>query len=65
VARTLVRSTCRVLPKGWRWSCVTDQKLIRRVVMFDWPPALLLKMSSPFPRAFLKMLYKNSPLIRI
>jgi hypothetical protein len=29
-------------------------ELIRRVVMFDWPPALLLKMSSPFPRAFTK-----------
>jgi hypothetical protein len=31
----LVRSTCRVLPKEGRWSCVIDRKLIRMVVMFD------------------------------
>jgi hypothetical protein len=61
------RSTQRVLPwhgygseylqgtaKEMGCSCVIDRDLWREVVMFDWPPAFLLRMGSPFPRAFTK-----------
>jgi hypothetical protein len=33
----MVRSTCRVLPRNWRWSCVIDLVLWMEMVMFDWP----------------------------
>jgi hypothetical protein len=61
------RSTRRVLPwhgygseylqgtaEEMGWSCVIDWDLWREVVMFDLPLAFLLRMSSPFPRAFTK-----------
>jgi hypothetical protein len=54
----MVRSTCRVLPKYWRWSCVIDRFYKGRwSCLIDHRLSLENQMSSPFPRAFTKKVF--------
>jgi hypothetical protein len=49
----IVRSTCRVLPEEWGWSCVIDLFYkVRWSCLIDHRLSLEESMSSPFSRDF-------------
>jgi hypothetical protein len=50
----MVQSTCRVLPRQWRWSCVIDLFFIKEGghVWLTTDSLLEIKWVSPFPRDF-------------
>jgi hypothetical protein len=57
----MVRSTCRVLPRNWRWSCAIDLVLWMEVVIFDWPSIFFMenKWVPPSLESLHKSVFKN------